>query len=133
MHEPERKKRIKTWFNYLFDSCCCCTGVLAVYYQYMKKLQFAGYRAYTDDGDGKTGCKDMDAGYPETPKRLLKLFGRINQCIYNKNYLTMTFQRLLENSVCFYCESLQKKNSQDKMESEISAGEKISSEKTQDY
>ncbi len=68
--------------------------------------------------------KDMDAGYPETPKEVIKLFGRINQCIYNKNYLTMTFQRLLENSVCFYCESLQKKNSQDKMESEISAEKK---------
>ena len=54
----KRKKEEKTWFNYLFDSCCACCSwrvgsILPVY----EETAVAGYRAYTDDGDGKTGCK----------------------------------------------------------------------------
>lgn len=125
MHEPERKKEEKTWFNYLFDSCCACCAwragsILPVY----EETAAAGYRAYTDDGDGKLVAKDMDAGYPETPKEVIKLFGRINQCIYNKKLSDDDFSTLVGKLRVLYCESLQKKNSQDKMESEISAEKK---------
>ena len=56
--QQKRKKEEKTWFNYLFDSCCACCSwragsILPVY----EETAVAGYCAYTDDGDGKTGCK----------------------------------------------------------------------------
>ena len=72
----------------------------------------------------KLVAKDMDAGYPETPKEVIKLFGRINQCIYNKKLSDDDFSTLVGKLRVLYCESLQKKNSQDKMESEISAEKK---------
>lgn len=57
MNRKEKKKKKRGLITFLILVVLVVLGVLAVYYQYMKKTAVAGYRAYTDDGDGKTGCK----------------------------------------------------------------------------
>ena len=38
--------------------------------------------------------KDLEVGYPDTPTEVLKLFGRMNQCIYNNNMSDKQFDEL---------------------------------------
>lgn len=39
--------------------------------------------------------KDLEVGYPDTPTEVLKLFGRMNQCIYNNNMSDKQFDELV--------------------------------------
>ena len=120
----EKKKKKRGLITFLILVVLVVLGVLAVYYQYMKKLQLQDTVHTPTTETEKLVAKDMDAGYPETPKEVIKLFGRINQCIYNKKLSDDDFSTLVGKLRVLYCESLQKKNSQDKMESEISAEKK---------
>ena len=105
MNRKEKKKKKRGLITFLILVVLVVLGVLAVYYQYMKKLQLQDTVHTPTTETEKLVAKDMDAGYPETPKEVIKLFGRI----IIKNYLTMTFQRLLENSVCFTVKVFRKK------------------------
>lgn len=124
MNRKEKKKKKRGLITFLMLVVLVVLGVLAVYYQYMKKLQLQDTVHTPTTETEKLVAKDMDAGYPETPKEVIKLFGRINQCIYNKKLSDDDFSTLVGKLRVLYCESLQKKNSQDKMESEISAEKK---------
>ena len=124
MNRKEKKKKKRGLITFLILVVLVVLGVLAVYYQYMKKLPLQDTVHTPTTETEKLVAKDMDAGYPETPKEVIKLFGRINQCIYNKKLSDDDFSTLVGKLRVLYCESLQKKNSQDKMESEISAEKK---------
>ena len=112
MNRKEKKNKKRGLITFLILVVLVVLGVLAVYYQYMKKLQLQDTVHTPTTETEKLVAKDMDAGYPETPKEVIKLFGRINQCIYNKKLSDDDFSTLVG------------KNSQDKMESEISAEKK---------
>ena len=68
---------------FIFLMCLLVVGGLVVYYQYMRKQQMQGMEKVPTTEAEKLIAKDMEVGYPETPTELLKLWGRINQCIYN--------------------------------------------------
>ena len=95
MNRKEKKKKKRGLITFLILVVLVVLGVLAVYYQYMKKLQLQDTVHTPTTETEKLVAKDMDAGYPETPKEVIKLFG--------------TFQRLLENSVCFTVKVFRKK------------------------
>ena len=133
MNRKEKKNKKRGLITFLILVVLVVLGVLAVYYQYMKKLQLQDTVHTPTTETEKLVAKDMDAGYPETPKEVIKLFGRINQCIYNKNYLTMTFQRLLENSVCFTVKVFRKKIHRIRWKVRFRQRRKNILRKTQDY
>lgn len=94
-------------------------GVLSVYYQYMKRQQMQeSVRTPTTETE-KLIAKDLEMGYPETPKEVTKLFGRINQCIYNKKLSDEDFSALVKQLRVLYCEDLKKLNEQSKLETSI--------------
>ena len=111
MNRKEKKKKKRGLITFLILVVLVVLGVLAVYYQYMKKLQLQDTVHTPTTETEKLVAKDMDAGYPETPKEVIKLFGRINQCIYNKKLSDDDFSTLVGKLRVLYCESLQKKNS----------------------
>ncbi|MGN1206451.1 MAG: DUF6715 family protein [Eubacterium sp.] len=69
--------------------------------------------------------KDLEVGYPETPTEVMKLFGRINQCIYNSNMADEQFDALLNQMRLLYSNSLISQNSfeeqRDNLKDEIEA------------
>jgi hypothetical protein len=109
---------------FLFVTLLAVIGALSVYYQYMKKQQMQETVHTPTTETEKLIAKDLDVGYPETPKEVMKLFGRINQCIYNKSLDDDDFSSLVGQLRMLYCTELQEKNKQDKMESEIIAEKK---------
>ena len=94
-------------------------GALAVYYQYMKKQQMQETVHTPTTETEKLVAKDLEMGYPETPKEVIKLFGRMNQCIYNKKLSDDDFSSLVGQLRTLYCDDLKELNSQEKMESDI--------------
>lgn len=100
-------------------------GVLIVYYQHMKKQQMQETVHTPTTETEKLIAKDLEMGYPETPKEVMKLFGRINQCIYNKTLSTEDFSALVGQLRELYCEELRDLNTQEKMEADISSEKKL--------
>ena len=49
-------------------------------------------------------------GYPDTPAEVLKLFGRMNQCIYNNNMSDKQFDELVNQMRLLYSNSLLSQN-----------------------
>ena len=94
-------------------------GALAVYYQYMKRQQMQETVHTPTTETEKLVAKDLEMGYPETPKEVIKLFGRMNQCIYNKKLSEDDFSSLVGQLRTLYCDDLKELNSQEKMESDI--------------
>lgn len=94
-------------------------GALAVYYQYMKRQQMQETVHTPTTETEKLVAKDLEMGYPETPKEVIKLFGRMNQCIYNKKLSDDDFSSLVGQLRTLYCDDLKELNSQEKMESDI--------------
>ena len=94
-------------------------GALAVYYQYMKRQQIQETVHTPTTETEKLVSKDLEMGYPETPKEVIKLFGRMNQCIYNKKLSDDDFSSLVGQLRTLYCDDLKELNSQEKMESDI--------------
>ena len=94
-------------------------GALAVYYQYMKRQQMQETVHTPTTETEKLVAKALEMGYPETPKEVIKLFGRMNQCIYNKKLSDDDFSSLVGQLRTLYCDDLKELNSQEKMESDI--------------
>lgn len=56
-------------------------------------------------------AKDLEVGYPATPSEVVKLFGRMNQCLYNTALDENQFMGLLNQVRMLYSEELLAKNS----------------------
>ena len=65
-------------YNGIWDKCLPKSS--AIWRNFLTSVICAGIFTVPE----KLVAKDTDARYPETPKEVIKLFGRINQCIYNK-------------------------------------------------
>lgn len=94
-------------------------GSLALYYRHMKKQQMQQTVHTPTTETEKLIAKDLEMGYPETPKETMKLFGRINQCIYNKELSEEEFSALVKQLRVLYCEELKKINTETKLEESV--------------
>lgn len=94
-------------------------GGLALYYRHMKKQQMQQAVQTPTTETEKLIAKDLEMGYPETPKETIKLFGRINQCIYNKELTEEEFPALVKQLRVLYCEELKKINTESKLEESV--------------
>ncbi len=55
---------------------------------------------------GKVLAKDLDTKYPETPTEVVKMYWRINNCIYNEGATDKQFEQLLQQLRKMYDEEL---------------------------
>lgn len=56
-------------------------------------------------------AKDLETQYPGTPREVLKLYNRINRCLYNEELKNDKLEALLEQMRLLYSEELLKENS----------------------
>ena len=119
MAKAEKKKK-RALLVFVVIICLAVLGGLVVYYQYMKKQQ-QKTRVNTPATEvEKLIAKDLETGYPQTPKEVIKLFCRINQSVYNKELSDEEFSSLVEQLQALYCQELKKQNSVEKVEEELS-------------
>ena len=119
MKKSDSKRRKRGLLTFVVIILLVVLGVLAAYYRFMKKQQVPKTERTPTTETEKLVAKDLEMGYPETPKEVMKLFGRINQCIYNKNLSDEDFSSLVEKLRTLYCKELKELNKQEKMETAI--------------
>lgn len=119
MRKERREKSRKSLYAFVVVVLLIVLGVLAVYYKYMKKQQMQETIQTPSTETEKLIAKDLEMGYPETPKEVMKLFGRINQCIYNKSMSSEDLSAIVGKLRELYCGDLKEKNEQKKMEESI--------------
>lgn len=105
------KKMARNMSVFAFITCLIVIGIIFVFYQHKNGKK-------TDDGSGsvpevqRLAEKDLELGYPGTPSEVLKLLGRINQCIYNSEGLGDEYlDKLLNQMRMLYSTSLLEQNS----------------------
>lgn len=119
MKGEKSKKNKRSLYAFVVIILLVSLGALAIYYKYMKRQQMQeSVRTPTTETE-KLIAKDLEMGYPETPKEVMKLFGRINQCIYNKSMSSEDFSTMVGKLRELYCKELKDKNDQKKMEETI--------------
>lgn len=82
---------------------------------------------------GKLLAKDLDTKYPETPTEVLKLYWRLNRCMYNEEMNEKTFEKLYEQLRKLYDEEFlaQEGNSYDDMLAQFRKDKESSAKKDQ--
>ena len=107
------QKARKRLVTFSFMVCIIVVGGMAVYYQYMKKQQLdAAVQTPTTEVE-KLIAKDLTQGYPETPTEVMKLWGRMNQCIYNSSLEESEMTGLFKQLRCMYSSQLLAQNQED--------------------
>lgn len=118
----ERMKKNITVFTFII--CMLVIGCLAVYYQYMKREQIQAEVHTPATETEKLIAKDLEMGYPETPTELMKLWGRLNQCLYNTSLSEEEIHSLLKQLRVMYSKELLQNNEEKKhlsnLEKEVS-------------
>jgi hypothetical protein len=93
------KARKMAGFSFLL--CIAVMGGILFFYQYMKKEPQITSRAPSTE-QGKLLEKDIEDGYPSTPKEVIKEYCRYMQCIY-KNELTQNeLEKMVDKVQLFY-------------------------------
>jgi hypothetical protein len=99
-------------------------GGLVLYYRYMSKQQTEETAKTPSTEVEKLLAKDLETGYPETPTEVMKLWGRINQCMYNSKLTDEQFEALLGQLRMMYSTELLEQNPEEshlaKMQEEVS-------------
>lgn len=119
MRDEELKKNRRSLHIFIIVVLLIVLGALAVYYQFMKRQQMSETVHTPTTETEKLIARDLEMGYPETPKEVMKLFGRINQCIYNKDLSSENLSSLVGKLRELYCKELKDRNEPGKMEEEI--------------
>ncbi len=114
----EKTRKNITAFSFIM--CLVVVGGMALYYQYMKRQQLQTEVHTPTTEVEKLIARDLDAGYPETPTEVMKLWGRINQCIYNTTMEDEEFTALLQQLRSMYSRDLLKQNPENAHRSRLS-------------
>lgn len=81
-------------------------GVFA-YYEFMHRQQQSQKKDQTPKTEvEKLIAKDIEGGYPETPVEVMKLWGRVDQCLYNNPMDDDQFEKLVGQLRVFYSKEL---------------------------
>ncbi len=86
---------------------------LAGYYKIMKRQQVSESDQTPKTEAEKLIAKDLEAGYPDTPAEVMKLWGRYNQCIYNSGLTDEQYGLLLKQLRMMYSSDLLSQNKEE--------------------
>lgn len=91
--------------------CLIVIGITFVYYQH-KNSDRSEWGDNASSEVQKLSAKDLEVAYPETPAEVMKLYGRISQCLYNTDGLSdEEFDKLLAQLRMLYSTTLLEQNS----------------------
>ncbi|MCR5690883.1 MAG: hypothetical protein K6G62_01560 [Eubacterium sp.] len=106
-------KTRKNIVGFSFIMCLIVIGSMAVYYQYMKRQRLdAAVQTPTTEVE-KLIAKDLNQGYPETPTEVMKLWGRLNQCMYNTTLTEEEDEALFKQLRLMYSKDLIAENAEE--------------------
>lgn len=102
--------------------CIIVIGIMFVYYQH-KNSDKSEWGSNASSEVEKLSTKDLEVAYPETPSEVMKLYGRICQCIYNTDVSEEETEKLLTQLRMLYSTTLLEQNSleeqKDNLEGEL--------------
>ena len=79
-------KKAKGIGFFSFFVCIVVVAGMAFYYQYMNRPKEIETDKIPSTEQEKLIAKDMEQGYPETPKEVIELYCRMNQCLYKVGF-----------------------------------------------
>ena len=88
-------KKRRSIVTFSFVICLVAVAAIGGYYQVMKRQKMQSEVKIPTTELEKLIAKDLDIGYPETPTEVMKLWGRLNQCIYNSKTDDEQFKSLV--------------------------------------
>lgn len=110
MGKKSLKSSKKSLISFIIIMCILVIGAMAVYFQVMKRQQMKQDISTPTTETEKLIAKDLDQGYPETPTEVMKLWGRINQCLYNTDMSDEQFDALASQLRTMYSTELAEQN-----------------------
>lgn len=103
------KKMAKNITGFAFLAGLLIVVAIAFFYAHKEKQDTTTDSSTASEAERLIG-KDLEVGYPDTPTEVLKLFGRMNQCIYNNNMSDKQFDELVNQMRLLYSNSLLSQN-----------------------
>ena len=88
-------KKRRSIVTFSFVICLIAVAAVGGYYQVMKRQRMKSEVKTPTTELEKLIAKDLEIGYPETPTEVMKLWGRLNQCLYNTSVSDEEFDQLL--------------------------------------
>lgn len=104
------KKMAKNMTLFVFLTCLVVIVIMFLYYRHKNSGQPEQLGGTTKAEVDRLAEKDLEVGYPDTPTELLKLLGRLNQCMYNTDLSDEQFDALLNQLRMLYSTSLLDQN-----------------------
>ncbi len=103
-------KKAKSMGAFAFLMCLVVVVGMFVYYRYMNRQKQEQAEKLPTTEVEKLLAKDMEQGYPETPKEVIELYCRINQCLYKGKASEEDFDTLLEKMRMMYAKDFLENN-----------------------
>ena len=103
-------KKRRSIVTFSFVICLVAVAAIGGYYQIMKRQKMQSEVKTPTTELEKLIAKDLDIGYPETPTEVMKLWGRLNQCIYNTKLSDEEFDSLAKQLRKIYSSDLLEQN-----------------------
>ncbi|MBR1524561.1 MAG: hypothetical protein IJ641_08935 [Lachnospiraceae bacterium] len=107
-------KKRRSIVTFSFVICLIAVAAIGGYYQVMKHQKMQSEVKTPTTELEKLIAKDLEIGYPETPTEVMKLWGRINQCIYNTSMSDEEFSDLFHQLRAMYSSDLLDANPEEK-------------------
>lgn len=102
--DKNRKKLMSAFMIMLVIAALAVAGYYIINKQITQKAQ--DEVNLPDTEVGKLLAKDLDVAYPETPTEVVKLYWRLNQCMYNGSMDDKEFEGLLKQLRKLYDQEL---------------------------
>ena len=104
-------KKAKSVGTFAFFICLIVVVGMMMYYRYMNRQRTEQTEKLPSTEVEKLLAKDMDGGYPETPKEVVGLYSRMIQCLYKDGMSDEEFDKILEKVRLMYTSELLNNNS----------------------
>ena len=104
-------KKAKSVGTFAFFICLVVVVGMMMYYRYMNRQRTEQTEKLPSTEVEKVLAKDMDGGYPETPKEVVGLYSRMIQCLYKGGMSDEEFDKILEKVRLMYTSELLNNNS----------------------
>ena len=119
MEKDKGWKKQKNILSFVLVMALIVVGALGIYFQVMKEQQLDSAVHTPTTEVEKLIAKDLEIGYPETPTEVMKLWGRLNQCIYNSTLEEEEYNSLLKQLRVMYSTELLAQNPEESHSSKL--------------